>query len=422
MRAVRVIALNDLLISLKARETFLIGLLMPALMMLLLGVAMGGADSEGSIVVDVLDWDGSDLSAQFVSTLQDEVLRSGRTFVICPYQMGAPDKCNVDKDIAQKPGEWQQISDKRLKDTDAFGALIIDPGFGEKLRAGDAVSVQFKSSASLSAPTLAQQTIEAAISRTGSSVAIANLTIKVAEEKFGALPSGSPERAAAFETLRTQAESAWQQRPVQVKTQATKKSPSTLGFNQSGPGIALMFVFMFMLNASSMLVYEREQGTLQRLYTLPVRKGTILAGKILGRYVYGLGIFVMLLAAGTLMGVQWGGNGAGIVLLMLVFTLTSTALGLALATIVRTSAQASNISTLLGLTLAPLGGAWWPLEIVPKFMKVIGHISPLAWGMDAFQKMMLYNGSVIDILPMLGVLLAMAAAFFAFGVFNFKYE
>ena len=34
MRPIRVIALNDLLISLKARETFLIGLLMPALMML----------------------------------------------------------------------------------------------------------------------------------------------------------------------------------------------------------------------------------------------------------------------------------------------------------------------------------------------------------------------------------------------------
>jgi ABC-2 type transport system permease protein len=422
MRHMRVIALNDLLISLKARETFLIGLLMPALMMLLLGVAMGGADSEGSIYVDVLDRDGSDLSAQFVSTLQDEAQSSGEAFVICPYLVGAPDKCDLDKDIAQKSGEWQQISDKRLRDTNSFGALIIDPGFAEKLSAGEPVTVQFKSSTSLSAPTLAQQTIEAAISRMGSSVAIANLTIKVAEEQFGALPSGSPERVAAFDVLRAQVETAWQQRPVLVETQATKKRPSTLGFNQSGPGIALMFVFMFMLNASSMLVYEREQGTLQRLYTLPVRKRTILAGKILGRYVYGLGIFVMLLVAGTVMGVQWGGNGTGIALLMLVFTLTSTALGLALATIVHTSAQASNISTLLGLTLAPLGGAWWPLEIVPKFMKVIGHISPLAWGMDAFQKMMFYNGSVIDILPMLGVLLAMAAAFFAFGVFNFKYE
>jgi ABC-2 type transport system permease protein len=422
MRPLRVIALNDLLISLKARETFLIGLLMPALMMLLLGVAMGGADSEGSIHVDVLDLDGSDLSAQFVSTLLDETQSSGQALIICPYRAGAPDKCNLDKDIAQKSGEWQQIADKRLKDTEAFGALIVDPGFGEKLRTGEPVTVQFKSSASLSAPTLAQQTIEAAISRMGSSVAIANLTIKVAEEQFGALPSGSPERAAAFETLRAQAETAWQQRPVQVETQATKKGPSTLGFNQSGPGIALMFVFMFMLNASSMLVYEREQGTLQRLYTLPVRKGTTLAGKILGRYIYGLGIFAMLLVTGTVMGVQWGNNLAGIALLVLVFTLTSAALGLALATIVRTSAQASNISTLLGLTLAPLGGAWWPLEIVPKFMKVIGHISPLAWGMDAFQKMMFHNGSVFDILPMLGVLLAMAAAFFAFGVFNFRYE
>ncbi len=69
----------------------------------------------------------------------------------------------------------------------------------------------------------------------------------------------------------------------------------------------------------------------------------------------------------------------GIVLIVLSFTLTATALGMALATPVRTSAQAENISLLLGLTLAPLSGAWWPIEIVPHFMQVIEHISPIAW-------------------------------------------
>jgi ABC-2 type transport system permease protein len=76
----------------------------------------------------------------------------------------------------------------------------------------------------------------------------------------------------------------------------------------------------------------------------------------------------------------------------------------------------------MGMTLAPLGGAWWPLEIVPDFMKTIGHLSPIAWAMDAFQEMMFYNGGVLDILPMLGVLLIMAAAFFGFGVWRFRYE
>jgi ABC-2 type transport system permease protein len=107
---------------------------------------------------------------------------------------------------------------------------------------------------------------------------------------------------------------------------------------------------------------------------------------------------------------------------VLTFTLAATALGLALATVVRTSAQAQGISLLMGLTLAPLGGAWWPLEIVPDFMRIIGHISPIAWAMDAFHELMWYDGTLVDILPMLGVLLGMAVVFFAWGALMFKYE
>ena len=42
--------------------------------------------------------------------------------------------------------------------------------------------------------------------------------------------------------------------------------------------------------------------------------------------------------------------------------------------------------------------------------------------MLAFEELMFFDGTAITILPMLGALLAMAAVFFAFGVWNFKYE
>lgn len=418
MRSIITITLYDLLRSFRQRETFLFGLLMPGLMMALLGVAMGGSDNGATIYIDVLDEDGSALSEQFVTVLQDE-LQGDESFVICTYRAPANENCNLDKDIA--PADWRKTADDRLEDTDTFGAIIIEADFGDHLRAGEQAAVIFKSSGKLSAPTLAEQKIDAAISRMSGSVAIANLTVSVAEDSFGAF-SSAEDRAAAFDTVRGQVETAWPDRPIRVVSEGTKAEVSHVGFNQSGPGIAVMFVLMFMLNAATVIVSEREMGTLQRLYTLPVRKAQIIAGKLFGQYVYGLAIFAVLVVMGSFMGVEWGGNIAGIVLVMLVFTLTATTLGLALATMVRTSEQASNISTLMGMTLAPLGGAWWPLEIVPDFMKTVGHLSPVSWAMDAFQEMMFYNGGVIDILPMLGALLIMAAVFFGFGVFNFKYE
>ena len=420
MRPAITIALYDLLRSLKARDTFLVGLLMPAAMMLLLGLAMGGGGEE-TITIDVLDEDGSALSQQFVDVLKRE-MQEGGSFRLCPYH-APPDDCDLDSGLDSAPLEtWRTTADSRLEDTDTYGAIIIPAEFGEALRAGDSVTVQFKSSGELSAPTLAEHKIDAAIGRMNGAVSIANLAVDIAVFNLDAITPGSTARADAFDTVRAEVEAAWDTRPIRIESTSTKEQINREGFNQSGPGIAVMFVLIFMLNSATLLVSERETGTLQRLYTLPVRKSVVLAGKLLGQYLYGLALFAVLIAVGTLMSVEWGDNVLGIVLIVLAFTLAATALGLALATVVRTSAQAQNVSLLMGLTLAPLGGAWWPMEIVPDFMKTFGHLSPIAWAMDAFQEMMFYDGGVIDILPMLGVLLGMAALFFAFGVFNFEYE
>ena len=73
-------------------------------------------------------------------------------------------------------------------------------------------------------------------------------------------------------------------------------------------------------------------------------------------------------------------------------------------------------------TLAPLGGAWWPLEIVPNFLRVIGHASPVAWAMDGFHILIFENGTFGDILVPLSVLLVLAVAFFIIGSWRFKYD
>ncbi|NDJ77177.1 MAG: ABC transporter permease, partial [Chloroflexi bacterium] len=328
----------------------------------------------------------------------------------------------LDDDIADNAAGWEETADDRLEQLDAFGVITIPEGFGAQLRANDSVTIQYKSSADLSAPTLAEQKIDAAVSRMGGTVAIANLTVDVAATHFAGLDDEDT-REAAFDTALAEAEAAWQtQQPVTVNEGESDERGEAIGFNQSGPGTAVMFVLIFMLNASTVLVGEREEGTLQRLYTLPVRKWQIIAGMMVGQYAFGVLQFSILVGFGTIFGVEWGTNIPGLALLMLVYTLACAALGLALATVVRTSAQANSISLLLGLTLAPLGGAWWPLEIVPDFMKTVGHLSPVAWAMDAFNELMFYDGTVLDIAPMLSVLLVMAAVFFTFGSFNFRYE
>ena len=415
MRNLITLAVHELHLSLKARETFLIGLLMPAVMMILLGIAQSGNGDGPTIHIDVDDRDHSALSAQLVQTLQDEM---GDSFKLCHYQVDTNDTC----DLPNNP-DADTITE-RLENTDALGAVIIPAGFGENLRQGKTATVQFQNSDELSAPTLAEQKIDAAISRLGGAITIARLTVDTADTALDAYAGDDAARLEAFDTVLANAQVAWEQMPVIVETEATAEETSEIatGFDQSGPGTATMFVLIFMLNTATALVHERETGTLQRLYTLPTRRGIILGGKLLGRYLFGVLQFTVLLVVGALMGVEWGSNLPGLSLIVLVYTFTCVALGMTLATFVRTSAQATNIALLMGLTLSPLGGAWWPMEVVPDVMQTIGHISPVAWAMDAFDELMFYSGTVTSILPMLGILLLMGTALFAFGVWNFKYD
>ena len=119
---------------------------------------------------------------------------------------------------------------------------------------------------------------------------------------------------------------------------------------------------------------------------------------------------------------RWRYDLVALAAIMVSFSLCMTAFGFAIGTFIRSEMQGAAMLNLLGLTLAPLGGAWWPLSIVPEFMRVIGHLSPIAWAMDGFHLLLYEQGTLADVLLPVGILLALAAVFFAIAIARFKYE
>lgn len=194
------------------------------------------------------------------------------------------------------------------------------------------------------------------------------------------------------------------------------------GFGQSVPGIGSMYVMFIVLGGMSLLLRERQQWTLQRLAALPLSRAQILSGKILTYFTLGMIQYLIVFGVGLFVGLDFRANPLALLPIMIAFTLCCTAIAFAIAPRLTSTSQASGITQLLSLSLAPLGGAWWPLEIVPDFMKMIGHISPVAWAMDAFHDIMWYNGGIVDILPELGVLLGAAVVLFVIGVWGFRVD
>ena len=62
----------------------------------------------------------------------------------------------------------------------------------------------------------------------------------------------------------------------------------------------------------------------------------------------------------------------------------------------------------LSLGLAAIGGCMVPLEIFPDTLRQVANLTPHAWGNMASAEIVRRDGTLVDVLPQLGVLLGFA--------------
>ncbi|NLG22985.1 MAG: ABC transporter permease [Actinomycetales bacterium] len=177
----------------------------------------------------------------------------------------------------------------------------------------------------------------------------------------------------------------------------------------------LLFTFLTSLAGSSTLINARRQGVMARSLAAPVSTTQAVLGQALGRWVIAFfqGGYIML-ATWLLFSVDWGNIGLSL-LILAVFALVAAGAAMVLGSILDNEGAAVGAGVGLGLVLAAIGGGMAPLEIFSDTMRRVAHITPHAWGYDAFAEVQRRGGTLVDILPQLGVLAAMAAAALLLG-------
>ncbi|MBP2473519.1 ABC-2 type transport system permease protein [Crossiella equi] len=208
---------------------------------------------------------------------------------------------------------------------------------------------------------------------------------------------------------------------VQATTAGNAQYPP--GFSQfsvSAPPLLLLFVFLTSLTAAVGLVETRQLGVAGRMYATPTSTRTIVTGEASGRMVIALvqGLVIMLGSA-LAFGVDWGDPLASGVLLLL-FAMVGSGAAMLLGSVAKTVGTALSMAPLLGLGIAAIGGAMVPLESFNPTMKQIAYLTPHAWGYDAFVVLLRREGTVLDILPQLGVLAAFAVVLYLLGAWRLK--
>jgi ABC-2 type transport system permease protein len=208
---------------------------------------------------------------------------------------------------------------------------------------------------------------------------------------------------------------------VTQETAGTALFSRTLGqFDEGAWTELLLFLFLIALTGAVALIETRRLGLSRRMLATPTAPVTVIAGETLGRVLVScVQALVIILGSALLFGVSWG-SPAGVAAVVILYSLAAAGAGVFVGTLFGNEQQATGISLLLGLGLGALGGCMVPLEVFSPVMRKVAHITPQAWGNDAFARLVGHGASITGILPQLGVLAAYAAVLLALASWRLR--
>ena len=187
------------------------------------------------------------------------------------------------------------------------------------------------------------------------------------------------------------------------------------------PAYLTMFVFFAAALSAEAIARERQGQTLERLLSNGVHRESIVLGKFVGVAFRGLLQLAVLWTVGIFaFGIDLGISPAAVVLISVLMALASAAFGVMLASFVADIKTASMAGVLVSLTLAPIGGCWWPLFITPEWMQSLAKLTPHGWANGAFNKLMLFGAEFGDVSQELIALTAFGVAFLVIALWKFR--
>jgi len=158
------------------------------------------------------------------------------------------------------------------------------------------------------------------------------------------------------------------------------------------PAFALFAMFFIVIPLAGSMLTERNEGTYNRIRTLPVKYITILWGKIVVYAAICLLQLVLMIITGMYLlpliygmpPLELGGHYFALFCAAFSSAFAAIGFGLLVGTFSSTQSQAGIFGSFMVLILAILGGIFLPVYMMPEPLQMASIISPLRWGIDSF--------------------------------------
>ncbi|MBC8248949.1 MAG: ABC-2 transporter permease [Anaerolineales bacterium] len=185
---------------------------------------------------------------------------------------------------------------------------------------------------------------------------------------------------------------------------------------------ALAMFFVFLLTCVSFL-RERSQGTMERLLATPATRLEIVLG-----YMVGLGLFALIQVTVILFFTIWVlkihylGNLGLLFLVVALLAVVGVSLGILASAFARNEFQVVQFIPLFIIPQALLGGTFWAVEELPRYLQPFAYLMPLTYANRALRDVMLKGWGLAEIWSNLAILLGLAALLIVLGALTMRRE
>jgi ABC-2 type transport system permease protein len=187
-------------------------------------------------------------------------------------------------------------------------------------------------------------------------------------------------------------------------------------------GIALAsFLSVGLAGFSIQLRQAQLAGTLEAIFTTPARSTEIVVWGSLWRFTYEALKVSLYLGCGAVLGVGFQRANWPVALLVLIVSVFAlTPLGVLGAAFVLVYKRGDPIAPLIGTLSSLFAGVYYPLDVLPEWLKTISQLLPLTHAVAAFRAALLDGSELAGVSRSILVLLAFTVVLGPVAVFVFR--
>ncbi|MCB2311101.1 ABC transporter permease [Clostridium tagluense] len=372
MRNIFLIAQNMFKIIFKKKSNIVVYILLPIVLVIVF-MSLQGSSPDSKVSVGVINKDNTEIAADMLKYLD-----STEKFKIVPINE-------------------ENLEDK-VSNGDVQFALIISENMKEKILKGNMENIQIISIKGQDATVWIENYIDMYMRNLMSISKAANGK----EEVFNKIYKGYSKQELTLQS--------------KVVTDNTKGRSST----QNTMGLFIMVMLMGTTTTSTLILKEKRERTYQRICTSTVSsKQYMTSNVIVNLFIVFIQITIVMFLATKILKYNMHVPTIQLLIILMSFGVVAVAIGLAIVAFAKSSASASNLSTLIITPSCMLGGCFWPVSMMPEYLQRLSDFIPQSWALGAIRK--LQTGAQFkDILCNITILLGFALSFFLISVYKMK--